>query len=53
MGKRYSQKSPSISVKIPADLYFKVRDKAREEGRLIIILIQKALESYLSGGIKK
>ncbi len=45
--KRYSKKTPSISVKIPADLYFRVRDKATEEGRLIIALIRKALEKYL------
>jgi len=52
MGKRYSKKSPSVSVRIPMDLYFKVRDKAKDEGRLIVALIQKALESYLSGGEK-
>ena len=50
--KRYSKKSPSISVKIPAELYFKVRDKAKEESRLIIALIEKALEKYLEDKTK-
>lgn len=37
----------SKSVKIPADLYYQVKEKANREGRLIIYVIAKAIENYL------
>ena len=42
-------KSPRITYRVPSDLYERVRQKAKAEGRTVSAVAREALERYIAG----